>query len=202
MDEQKAVDVLNQILERLESYTNTENAPNGEMELQDIPSKINDIIKHSSPGHTKTFIRTPQMDHDIFHSIILFYSQFKDKHANDIQTIKRAKRWVGDSIMHLIGNNHDLHIPSLDALLTSIGEYNTLEFNEMKSDFLLGIIRDFSSHDEVVHGNDAYQEMLKLRRLLREEPRSKEVNDVDQTFLSQEMQRFLGNDQSLLELID
>lgn len=202
MDKQKAVDILNQILERLESYTNTENAPNSEMELQDIPSKINDIIQHSSPGHTRAFVRTPQMDHDIFHIMILFYSHFKDKHANDIQTVKRAKRWVGDSIMHLIENNHDLHIPSLDALLTSMGEYNTLEFNEMKSDFLLGIIRDFSSHDEVVRGNDAFQEMLKLRHLLQEEPLSKEVNDVHQTFFSQEMQRFLGNDQSLLELIE
>lgn len=141
------------------------------------------------------------MNHDILHIIILFYFNFKDKHSNDIQTVNRAKRWVGDSIMDLIGNtNHDLHIPSLDALLTSIGEYNTLEFNEMKSIFLLGMIRGFSSQDEG-HGDDAFHEMLKLRQSLQEDPRPTQVDDMNQPLLSQVMESFLENDQSLLDLI-
>jgi hypothetical protein len=197
MKEEDAIDHLNQMLEMLGSHMSTEKVKD-EIELQAIPSKINDIIRHSS-GYTKSFIRSSQMNHDILHIIILFYFNFKDKHSNDIQTVNRAKRWVGDSIMDLIGNtNHDLHIPSLDALLTSIGEYNTLEFNEMKSNLLLGMIRGFSSQDE---GNDAFHEMLKLRQSLLEEPIHTQVDDMNQPLLSQVMENFLENDQSLLDLI-
>lgn len=192
MNENAAIESLNQILERLQSpkYSGGE--------IEDIPSIINSIIRHSN-GINRTFIRSPQMNQDILNTIILFYSRFKDKHSNESQTVNKAMRWVGDSIMDLIGNtNHNLHIPSLDALLTTMGGYNTLEFNELKREYLLGMIRSISSNDEV-RGDDAFQAIFKLRQL--EELGPKEKDDINQPLLSQEMEIFLEKDQSLLDLI-
>lgn len=198
--EEDAVKSLNSSLKELKCYSGT-NHEDG-FNLLTVPISINSIITKSS-GDGKQFIRTVLMNQLIFQNIFLFYSRLS-KYENDFENelIERAIIWMGDCMMEMIGNSDQfLHIASLDALLTSIGEYDTLEFNKLKSKLMIGTLKyfnssSFSSQDSA----ESLDEIFRLQRNMFNQ--NGEVNCMDQPLLSNQMQIFFEESESLLHLLE